>query len=252
MRLITIFFIVTFGSSSSVAGLPETIDAIRHGIVSVGIARPPKNLKVDRPSFEYLATGFAVGDGTKIVTNNHVVSKNLDENAGERIVIFVGRGNDAEPRPARIFATDKDHDIALLEVAGPPIKPLLLDVSRVREGQEIAFTGYPIGMVLGLYPVTGRGIVSAITPIVVPAPTAKTLTAAQIQMMRNPFNVYQLDAIAYPGASGSPVYRPDTGEVIGVVNSVFIKTTKEAVLKDPSGIAYAIPVKYVQALLEIK
>ena len=68
--------------------------------------------------------------------------------------------------------------------------------------------------------------------------------------MRNPFVVYQLDIVAYPGNSGSPVYNVETGEVIGVVNSVFVKGTKESALEKPSGISYAIPVKYVHDLLK--
>jgi hypothetical protein len=36
------------------------------------------------------------------------------------------------------------------------------------------------------------------------------------------------DATAYPGNSGSPLYVPDTAEVVGVVNMVFVKRTKEA------------------------
>ena len=68
--------------------------------------------------------------------------------------------------------------------------------------------------------------------------------------MRNPFVVYQLDIVAYPGNSGSPVYNVETGEVIGVVNSVFVKGTKESVLEKPSGISYAIPVRYVHDLLK--
>jgi len=66
---------------------------------------------------------------------------------------------------------------------------------------------------------------------------------------RLPFRVYQLDATAYPGNSGSPLYDPETGEVLGVMNMVFVKSTKENVLSDPSGISYAIPVEYLQRLL---
>ncbi|HHH13603.1 MAG TPA: serine protease, partial [Thiolapillus brandeum] len=111
-------------------------------------------------------------------------------------------------------------------------------------------TGFPLGMVLGLYPVTHRGIISAITPAAIPAGSSRRLNAARIKRLRNPFMVYQLDAIAYPGNSGSPLYLPATGEVIGVVNSVFIKDSKESVLSSPSGISYAIPVKYVHRLLQ--
>ena len=64
--------------------------------------------------------------------------------------------------------------------------------------------------------------------------------------------MFQLDATAYPGNSGSPVYDPDTGEVIGVVNMVFVKSTKEAALTQPSGITYAIPSRYLVELLKVK
>ena len=63
------------------------------------------------------------------------------------------------------------------------------------------------------------------------------------------FEVYQLDGTAYPGNSGGPLFEPDQGEVIGVINMVFVKGTKESALSQPSGISYAIPVRYLQELL---
>ncbi|MCW8949129.1 MAG: S1C family serine protease, partial [Sedimenticola sp.] len=61
---------------------------------------------------------------------------------------------------------------------------------------------------------------------------------------------YQLDGTAYPGNSGSPVYDSQSGRVVGVLNSVFVKESKETLLERPSGISYAIPVRYVHALLK--
>ena len=61
--------------------------------------------------------------------------------------------------------------------------------------------------------------------------------------------MFQLDATAYPGNSGSPLYNPDTGAVIGIVNKVFVQESKENVLQKPSGISYAIPIRYARALL---
>lgn len=62
--------------------------------------------------------------------------------------------------------------------------------------------------------------------------------------------MFQLDAVAYPGNSGSPLYDGETGEVIGVINAVFVKGAKENALKDPTGITYAIPSRYVRTLIE--
>lgn len=64
------------------------------------------------------------------------------------------------------------------------------------------------------------------------------------------YSVFQLDATAYPGNSGSPLYLAGSGEVVGIINMVFVKSTKEAALSAPSGIAYAVPVQPLAALLE--
>jgi S1-C subfamily serine protease len=87
-------------------------------------------------------------------------------------------------------------------------------------------------------------------PIFSPLGQAGKLNARTIRQADNPYRIFQLDAIAYPGNSGSPVWHPETGEVLGVVNSVYVKGAKEAALTAPSGISYAIPVNYVRPLLE--
>jgi S1-C subfamily serine protease len=145
-------------------------------------------------------------------------------------------------RPAVLVAQDVLHDLALLRISSGPLPTLeLSDATNVREGDPVAFTGFPIGAVLGLYPVTHRGMLSSITPVARTADAARDLSAAQMLRMRNPFNVLQLDAIAYPGNSGSPVYHPDTGRVLGVVNSVFVKESREALLERPSGSLTSFP-----------
>jgi serine protease Do len=180
-----------------------------------------------------------------------VIPKKLEVDNKETLAIFSGRGSHVKAHPAWLISVDEEHDLALLGIAPPALHALTLgDSDKVREGQAIAFTGYPIGVVLGFYPATHRGIVSVITPFARPANTSKTLTADQLRRIRNPFNVFQLDATAYPGNSGSPVYEPDTGRVIGVINSVFVKEGKESMLAKPTGISYAIPVNYVKALLQ--
>jgi len=167
------------------------------------------------------------------------------------LAVFAGRGGDARVHTATVIAEDEVHDLALLRIGAGTLPPIRLgDPSRVREGSAIAFTGYPIGAVLGLYPATHRGIVAAITPVAHTAGSARELSAAQLRRMREPYDVFQLDATAYPGNSGSPVFDLASGLVIGVVNSVHVKESRESVLADPSGIAYAIPANHVRALLE--
>lgn len=230
----------------ALAGLPETVALVRPAVVGVGTFQTTR-----RPPVRLLGTGFVVGDGTLVVTNAHVLPALLAVEKKETLAIFAGRGRRAERRAARQVAVDPVHDLAILRVEGKPLPALQLgEASRVREGDSIAFTGFPIGAVLGLYPVTHRGIVSAISPIVLPASQDRQLTAALIKRMRDPFEIFQLDATAYPGNSGSPLYLPRTGEVVGILNMVFVKESKETVLEKPSGIAYAIPVRHLKALLE--
>lgn len=245
--LLLLFSLIAAGADSP---LPDTIDKLRASVVAVGTLRPQQPSATTGPAAKFMGTGFVVGNGRQVITNYHVLPKELNHKGQEVLVIFSGRGEDAVARPVRVLATDQEHDLALLSFSGKPLPSLTLaEPNQVREGQSIAITGFPIGMVLGLYPVTHRGIVSAISPIVIPAHSAASLTAAQVRRMRSPFNVYQLDATAYPGNSGSPLYDQHTGHVVGVINSVLVKTTKEAVLQHPSGISYAIPIVYVQQLL---
>jgi S1-C subfamily serine protease len=94
-------------------------------------------------------------------------------------------------------------------------------------------------------------MVSAITPIAIPQARSAELNPKVIRRLSSgSFAVFQLDATAYPGNSGSPVYDPETAEVMGIVNMVFVKGTKETALTQPSGITYAIPANHLRDLLQ--
>jgi serine protease Do len=229
------------------ATLPDLIDQVKPSIVVVGTY-----LKTRSPAFVMRGTGFVVGNGTLVATNAHVVPENLDSANGETLVIQATAGHGLlQQRPAKATAGDKSHDLALLRIDGPPLPALVLQSGGpVREGQSVAFTGFPIGSVLGLSPVTHRGIISAITPIVLPSAKANQLNEKVIKRLKSgTFEIYQLDGTAYPGNSGGPLFEMEKGEVIGIINMVFVKGTKESVLSHPSGISFAIPVLYLQELL---
>lgn len=244
IALVTLAFLPALVVSAS--NLPETIERVKPSIVVVGTFAPLR-----QPSGRFMGTGFAVADGHHVLTNAHVLPERLDAEENERLVIFTRRGESVEPRPAEVVARDREHDLALLRSSGDPLPPLQLgDSDSVRAGQRFAFTGFPIGMVLGMHPVTHEALISAVTPIAIPQGSARQLDAEHIRRLSVPYDVFQLDATAYPGNSGSPLYHPESGEVMGVVNMVFVKRTKESVLKDPSGIAYAIPIRYGRTLLE--
>jgi S1-C subfamily serine protease len=202
----------------------------------------------------FVGTGFVVGDGLTVITNAHVLKGTSNIEKGEVLGVIVGKGDSTDFRIAKIVAIDTEHDLARLSISGSPLPAMALGNSeQVVEGQTFAFTGFPLGMILGLHHVSHRGTVSAITPVVTPAIDSKKLDVKMIaQLRRSSYTVFQLDATAYPGNSGSPLYDPETGVVYGVINSVFVKGTKEAAITNPSGITYAIPVKYVRDLLSAK
>lgn len=238
--------IMLISLSSAQAGLPESIQAIKKSVVSVATVMLTRS-----PRVIFYGTGFVVADGRYVITNDHVVPKKIKHDKNEELVIFIGEGSRPEPRQAVVVMRDKLHDLALLRIKGKPLAAVTIGNSGVvREGERYAITGFPIGMVLGQYPVTHVGIISGKPPIVTPAPSSRQLTAEQIKRNRHPFRVFQLDAIAYPGNSGSPLYNVDTARVVGVVNSVFVKKSKESVLTSPSGITYAIPAEYINKLLK--
>ena len=251
MRATSVLFVwlaillIPLSASVRAESLPQTIEKIKPSVVAVGTVQ-----KTRVPPASFQGTGFVVGNGLYIVTNAHVLPPVLNAENKETLGIFSGSGEAAKFREAKAILVDKEHDLALLKIDGEALPALNLgDTASVREGQALAFTGFPIGPVLGLYPVTHHAFVSAITPVVIPAANFQQLDIKMIKRMRTTFSVFQLDATAYPGNSGSPLYDTETGAVQGIVNMVFIKGTKERALSEPSGITYAIPGKYIRELL---
>lgn len=231
------------------AGLVESLPQVKASIVAVGTYQRTRS-----PAFQFSGTGFAVGNGTLIATNAHVIPDTVSEDQLEYLaVVMPGDDGDRSVRAVKTIAKDRDHDLALLRFeGGSPLPALILgDGKAVQEGQEVAFMGFPIGGVLGMTPVTHRGIISALTPIGIPQANSRDLNPALVRRLASDvFRVYQLDATAYPGNSGSPLFDPESGEVLGVLNMVFVKSTKESVLSNPSGISYAIPVRHLKQLLD--
>lgn len=242
LRVLGIIFVTPLWGSE----LVKTIERVKPSIVGVGTFQ-----KTRSPALNFLGTGFVLNDGLHVITNAHVVPEVLNVANNESYTVITGNGKQGELRSATIAAIDKEHDLALLKISGAALPAMELgDARKVREGQNLVFTGFPIGMILGFYPVTHRAMVSSITPIILPAHNSRQLDAKMISQLQKPtYAVFQLDGTAYPGNSGSPLYDPESGVVYGVINMVFVKGKKEAALSNPSGITYAIPVTYIHELL---
>lgn len=157
-------------------------------------------------------SGFFVSP-THIVTNFHVVVRT--DNGTAKLV------DKTETYPIQdVVATDPENDLAIIKVAIPGIKPLLLgDSDEVRIGDHVYVAGNP----KGLEGTFSEGIISRISN----QETKKRL---------------QMTAPISPGSSGGPVLN-SKGNVIGVTFMTII---------DGQNLNFAIPAKYVKALLDSK
>ncbi|HQQ70031.1 MAG TPA: serine protease [Alicycliphilus sp.] len=235
-------------AGNALAQLPDTVDRVRPSVVLVGTYSA-----TDNPRFRYVGTGFVVGDGLRVVTNAHVAKPNGNPAAeAPALVVQVRVGANAWAiRQARVLENNQEQDLALLQIDGPAVAALAIGASdQVREGEDYAFMGFPVGGLLGFSSVTHRALVSSITPMALPSPTSQQLSERAIRSMRSgPQQVFQLDATAYPGNSGGPLFDKRSGAVFGVISMVLVKSTRESALSNPSGITYAIPSRYVAEML---
>lgn len=252
-----LLFLVLAGvlcAGSGRADMAATIAKVKPSVVIVGTFK-----STNSPRFGLRGTGFVVahgnqGSGNLVITNAHVLQHPAEDDGPAALVVQIRVGpNEFQMRATTVLQVDRPHDLALLRFEGPPAPALAVrDSGAVREGQAVAFMGFPIGGALGFSSVTHRAMVSSIAAMALPSPTAHLLNEQAIRSLRASasFDIFQLDGTAYPGNSGGPMFDPDSGEVLGVLNMVVVKGTRESALSKPSGISYAIPSAFVLQLLQ--
>jgi S1-C subfamily serine protease len=258
----------------------DVVSKIKPAVVGLGLLTNP----ADPFSVVIIGTGFFVDPSGWIMTNRHVAEKFVTERDGRigvrntvaRAVVFTegtGRpipgtnekavaGFGAIPCPIietamGLQAPDEDlhydslPDLALCRIDAEALKrhaPLrhveLVRSEGVREGDDVATCGFPLGLVLDqstrlrqMTPIVQRGIVAAVLPF---------------GGLKNP-HAFQLDIHVNPGSSGSPLFRVESGEVIGIVfaapqqhGEVVIPGTFEnddliGSVYLPTGFGYAVP-----------
>lgn len=170
-----------------------------------------------------VATGFVVDSSGMIVTNKHVVT---DTEAKYNIVTVDGKKLDVE----KIYR-DPENDLAILQVSGDGLKPLLLgDSDQLKLGQMVI----AIGNALGEFPNTvTTGVVSGLGRAVV---AGDPFGGFQQRLD----NLIQTDAAINPGNSGGPLLN-SAGEVV----AVNVATTQGA-----QNIGFAIPINVIKESLE--
>ena len=142
---------LAFGSPqarSASSHLSATIERIKPAIVAVGTYQKTRN-----PPFIFRGTGFAVGNGTLVATNAHVIPAQLATDQRETLVVITAVGGSAQPREVTQVANSAAHDLALLRVTGAalPAQPWatnascseMADIRRVQISSESAAFDVP-------------------------------------------------------------------------------------------------------------
>ena len=138
-------------------------------------------------------TGFVVAAG-RALTNHHVIE---DCRGGVQLRTAGGRD-----MPARVVTSDRQRDLALLEVpaeAGPPL-PFRREGSQVRRGEGVVTYGFPLSGILSSGPTLTTGEISALAGL------------------GDDASQFQISAPVQPGNSGGPLLDMG-GNVVGVIVS---------------------------------
>lgn len=174
-------------------------------------------------------SGFILTKEGQILTNYHVIA-----NGAER----VGRNTEVEVTTydkhrykATVMATDRHHDLALLQIKGAQnlVPAVLADSRNLVVGQKV----YAIGNPFGLNGTMTTGIISAMRSI--HGPSGDPIE-----------NAIQTDAAINPGNSGGPLLN-SRGEVIGITS--LIATNPNQGVDQSAGIGFAIPIDTAKAAL---
>jgi len=207
----------------------EVISQVRNGVCAVGYLTVPLTEYVRNPRspfFQVIGTGFLVRP-TTVITNRHVIEDILESQASlgfpssQLFLSFVVPDENKDLRNTlrmiRHFAaleeTAPDIGFVDFEVVHEhhfkDITPLRIATSPdFRATEEIAVCGYPYGTAMlkrgtKVYrwgPVIQQGSISAISPY------DTSLSPDEIL----------LDVRTAGGMSGAPIFRPSSGEVVGI------------------------------------
>jgi S1-C subfamily serine protease len=162
-------------------------------------------------------SGFIIDKDGHVLTNYHVIA--------DARQVEVTLHNRKKYR-ATVVGTDRPHDLAVIQIKGPDLPPMVLgDSKSLQVGQKV----YAIGNPFGLSGTMTRGIISSIRPV--QEPDGMVIDEA-----------IQTDAAINPGNSGGPLLNWH-GEVIGINTMIASNVGQSA------GIGFAIPINTAKAVL---
>ena len=187
-----------------------------------GYNSQPASPKQGGSSMTQTKSGSGIFVGSKIIaTNYHVVEK------GKKIEVSIKTGNDIFTYEAKVLASDKINDLALLTIedekfAGLGAMPYSLSGRTQDVGTSVFTMGYPLTNYMGEEVKITDGIISS-----------KTGFEGDIV-------TYQISAPIQPGSSGGPLFDKK-GNLIGITN---------AGIPSAQNVGYAIKSSYLCNLIE--
>jgi serine protease Do len=172
---------ITFLRESRALSDDPLVSELRESVVRVYVDNIP-----GAPQTRVRGSGFNVKPEGLIVTNRHIV-----EGAASVRVSFPGRGT----YTAQQWIVSPHADLALIIIESVDLPVVKISDRRAVPGEEILVIGNPLQFAR----IANRGILAGYR---------------ENYGRENPFLI--VEALIYPGSSGSPVFN-EQGEVIGVV-----------------------------------
>jgi S1-C subfamily serine protease len=256
--------------TSAKTPLPTTYARVKRSIVAFIQEYVPLWSEQDKPTDfpPIIGTGFVLGSDGLVATNDHVlrafarVSKppGTPTSAwGVRAILFhmTAEGQLEIPLeilgafqiqnfiPGRAYYGPRRPDLAIIHVKARGLPTLQLASQPPTEGELLATAGFPMGTdalvapgwLHQLTPTLQTGIVGAVLPF----------------PCQNP-HAFVLNVMSQGGASGSPVFYPDSGDVAGVLYGGLFDvdlTAKGDLYKKPTNVTYVVPGAVLAKVLEV-
>jgi S1-C subfamily serine protease len=242
--------------------LVDTFEIVRPSIIAFG-SKLVRSRDTKPPAFpEIIGTGFVVDARGIVMTNRHVAEalQTLPTNCTMAIVFPKGEKDEVGSIQSLLFRDIVAYnllekfesktpfygellpDVAFVQMDLMGVTPLEFDDTEyvLSAGREIATAGFAMGTgplvrqsrVVQLMPFLRRGVISSLYPFRGPHPHGFTI-----------------DIMTQGGESGSPVFLPDTGKVVGMIYGGYDGTNVTIAI--PSSILKDAVSTLVEAKLDI-